>query len=98
MSHRVPVETTDMLEQTLSSLESTEALVLRLRTGLVDGRRHTLREVGEFLGTTRSEARTLEWSGWRKLARMASSSTASRDVVQSLLRRCTRPVMVRPLN
>ena len=54
MSHRVLVESTDVLEQTLSSLESTEALVLRLRTGLVDGRRHTLREVGEFLGTTRS--------------------------------------------
>lgn len=98
MSHCVPVEPTDVLEQTLSSLEMSEALVLRLRTGLVDGRRHTLREVGEFLGTSRSEACTLEWSGWRKLARLASNSNASREAVQLLLRRCTRPVLVRPLN
>jgi DNA-directed RNA polymerase sigma subunit (sigma70/sigma32) len=78
----------DTLEQTLSSLESSEALVLRLRTGLVDGRPHSLREIGEFLGTTKAEARSLEYSGWRKLERMARDNSGSRDAVRFLLGRC----------
>jgi DNA-directed RNA polymerase sigma subunit (sigma70/sigma32) len=88
----------DTLEQTLSSLETSEALVLRLRTGLVDGRPHSLREIGEFLGTTKAEARSLEYSGWRKLERMARDNSGSRDAVRFLLGRCAGSVGPRTVN
>ncbi len=88
----------DTLEQTLSSLETSEALVLRLRTGLVDGRPHSLREIGEFLGTTKAEARSLEYSGWRKLERLARDNSGSRDAVRFLLGRCAGLIGPRIVN
>jgi hypothetical protein len=75
------------LERALSALETSEALVLRLRTGLVDGHRHSLLEVGEFLGATRTEARSLEWSGWQKLEARARGDRESLVALRYLLGR-----------
>lgn len=41
-------------------LEAREALVLRMRFGLLDGRAHTLSEVGDELGVSRERARQIE--------------------------------------
>jgi DNA-directed RNA polymerase sigma subunit (sigma70/sigma32) len=75
------------LERALAALETSEALVLRLRTGLVDGHRHSLLEVGEFLGATRTEARSLEWSGWQKLEAKARGDRESLVALRYLLGR-----------
>jgi DNA-directed RNA polymerase sigma subunit (sigma70/sigma32) len=79
--------TTD-LEKAFTTLDSSERMVLQLRAGLVDGRRHSLREVGAFLGATRSEARSLEWQSWQKLEQLAREDEDSRQAVTYLLRRC----------
>ena len=87
------------LELTLKQLESSEALVLRLRTGLVDGHRHSLREISTFLGTTRSEARSLEWSGWQKLEQIARQDQDSLIALKYLLNRARQvKMMPQPLN
>lgn len=75
------------LELTLGQLAANEALVLRLRTGLVDGHRHSLREVSTFLGTSRTKARNLEWSGWQKLERIARQDQDSMIALKYLLGR-----------
>ena len=98
MSLRDRLTPVDTLEQTLSSLEKSEAMVLRLRTGLVDGRPHSHREISEFLGTSKAEARSLEYSGWRKLERLARDNSGSRDAVRFLLGRCTAPPEPRNIN
>jgi RNA polymerase primary sigma factor len=57
----------DLLDQALHRLEAREASVLRLRKGLVDGREHTLEEVGQFFNVTRERIRQIENSALRKL-------------------------------
>lgn len=76
------------LEQTFALLPSSEQMVLRLRTGLVDGHRHSLREVGTFLGTSRAAVRTLEWQGWQKLQAHAQGNEMASSSVYYLLDRC----------
>jgi DNA-directed RNA polymerase sigma subunit (sigma70/sigma32) len=85
-TYRAP-QTTD-LERAFTALNSSEGMVMKLRAGLVDGRRHTLREVGAFLGATRSEARSLEWQSWQKLEQLARADEDSRQAVTYLLKRC----------
>jgi DNA-directed RNA polymerase sigma subunit (sigma70/sigma32) len=80
--------TTTDLNQALQSLGSSERMVLKLRAGLVDGRRHTLREVGAFLGTSRAEARSIEWQSWQKLEKLAREQIETMNTVQYLLHRC----------
>ncbi len=76
------------IEQTFALLGNNEQMVLRLRSGLVDGHRHSLREVSTFLGTTRAAARSLEWQGWQKLQAHASSNQVASSSVQYILERC----------
>jgi DNA-directed RNA polymerase sigma subunit (sigma70/sigma32) len=80
--------TTTDLDHAMQSLGSSERMVMKLRAGLVDGRRHTLREVGAFLGTSRAEARSIEWQSWQKLERLAREETETVNTVQYLLHRC----------
>lgn len=76
------------LEQTFAVLGSNEQMVLRLRSGLVDGHRHTLREVSTFLGTTRAAARSLEWQSWQKLQAHAQSNQEASSSVYYILGLC----------
>jgi RNA polymerase primary sigma factor len=48
------------LDGVLGSLSPREALVIRLRFGLMDGRKHTLAEVGRKLDLTRERVRQIE--------------------------------------
>ena len=48
------------LETALSALPAREVRILKLRFGLPDGKRHTLREVGEKMGVTRERVRQIE--------------------------------------
>jgi RNA polymerase primary sigma factor len=48
------------LEIALSVLPAREARILKLRFGLPDGKRHTLREVGDKMGVTRERVRQIE--------------------------------------
>jgi RNA polymerase primary sigma factor len=57
----------DQLEDVLDTLSSREALVLRLRYGLIDGRSYTLEEVGQKLDVTRERIRQIEAKALRKL-------------------------------
>ena len=59
-----------LLEQIYDALETLtdrEAMVLRMRYGLVDGRQKTLEEVGHKLGVTRERARQIEAVALRKM-------------------------------
>ncbi len=55
------------LREALESLPPRESMVLQLRYGLVDGKAHTLKEVGQKLGVTRERARQIEAQGIRRL-------------------------------
>ena len=57
----------DELQGVLGSLPEREREVIRLRYGLVDGRQHTLAEVGSRLGLTRERIRQLEKETLREL-------------------------------
>ena len=57
----------ERLEEALSKLDEREAMVLRLRQGLVGGREHTLAEIGERFGVTRERIRQIEERALRKL-------------------------------
>jgi RNA polymerase primary sigma factor len=55
------------LEEVLTSLNPREALVLRMRFGLDDGRIYTLEEVGQKFGLTRERIRQIEGRALRQL-------------------------------
>ena len=55
------------LEKALNELPVREALVIRLRHGLADGRSYTLKEVGKELGVSRERIRTIELEAKRSL-------------------------------
>jgi RNA polymerase primary sigma factor len=55
------------LETALSALPAREVRVLKLRFGIPDGKRHTLREVGEKIGVTRERVRQIESQALRRL-------------------------------
>ena len=55
------------LEDALSTLPPREVKILKLRYGLPDGRRHTLREDGEKMGVTRERIRQIEGQALRRL-------------------------------
>ena len=68
------------LEKALSHLSEREAMVLKLRTGLLDGREHTLEEVGKRLGVTRERVRQIEKRALRKLKYRESRVRKLRDL------------------
>jgi len=57
----------DEIERMLTSLSPREARVLELRFGLLDGRTHTLKEVGEKFGVTRERIRQIETEALERL-------------------------------
>ena len=68
----------EQLEEVLSTLTSREEQVLRMRFGLVDGKPHTLEEVGKEFDVTRERIRQIESKALRKL-RHPSRSRKLRD-------------------
>ena len=68
----------EQLEEVLTTLTPREEQVLRLRFGLVDGRSHTLEEVGKEFEVTRERIRQIESKALRKL-RHPSRSKKLRD-------------------
>jgi len=68
----------EQLEEVLSTLTPREEQVLRLRFGLVDGKSHTLEEVGKAFDVTRERIRQIESKALRKL-RHPSRSKKLRD-------------------
>ncbi len=57
----------EALHEILDTLTEREADVLRMRFGMVDGRTHTLEEVGQIFGVTRERIRQIENKAIRKL-------------------------------
>jgi RNA polymerase primary sigma factor len=57
----------EKIEEMLSTLSPREARILRLRFGLVNGRSHTLEEVGRKFGLTRERIRQIEGQALRRL-------------------------------
>lgn len=55
------------LDEVLETLTDREEKVLRLRYGLLDGKTHTLEEVGKEFGVTRERIRQIESKALRKL-------------------------------
>lgn len=55
------------LDEVLETLTDREEKVLRLRYGLLDGKTHTLEEVGREFGVTRERIRQIEQKALRKL-------------------------------
>ncbi len=57
----------EKIESLLNTLTPREARILRLRFGLLNGRSHTLEEVGEKFGLTRERIRQIEGRALRRL-------------------------------
>ena len=57
----------EQLEEVLATLSPREEQVLRMRFGLLDGRSHTLEEVGKAFDVTRERIRQIESKALRKL-------------------------------
>jgi RNA polymerase primary sigma factor len=68
----------DQIADVLLSLGEREAVVLRMRFGLEDGRSRTLEEVGDVFGVTGERIRQIEVKALRKL-RDPSCSKKLRD-------------------
>jgi RNA polymerase nonessential primary-like sigma factor len=71
----------EQLDAVLSTLESRERQVLRMRYGLDDGRPRTLDEIGKAFGLSRERIRQIERDTMAKL-RHPSRSNALRDYVE----------------
>ncbi len=63
-------------------LDEREATVLKLRHGLLDGREHTLEEVGQHFGVTREHIRQIEGKALRKLKYHESRNRHLRDFLE----------------
>ena len=57
----------EKIKLTLKNLTERETKILEMRYGLVDGREHTLEEVGERFNVTRERIRQIELKAIRKL-------------------------------
>ena len=68
----------EQLEEVLTTLTPREQQVLRMRFGLIDGKSHTLEEVGKEFDVTRERIRQIESKALRKL-RHPSRSKKLRD-------------------
>jgi len=72
----------EQLGEALERLTEREALVLKMRHGLVDDREHTLEEVGSHFGVTRERIRQIENKALRKLKYFESRNRGLRDFVE----------------
>ncbi|GII91379.1 sigma-70 family RNA polymerase sigma factor [Sinosporangium siamense] len=64
----------ERLEQWLTGLENQTRDMLRWRYGLIDGREHTLTEVGERYGIGRDRARRIERDALARLRKLATAA------------------------
>jgi RNA polymerase primary sigma factor len=71
----------EAVQTALERLTEREATVLKLRNGLVDGRAHTLEEVGSRFGVTRERIRQIEQKALRKLKYHESRKRRLRDFI-----------------
>lgn len=71
----------EQLSEVLNTLTAREAMVLRLRFGLEDGRARTLEEVGKEFNVTRERIRQIEAKALRKL-RHPSRSKKLKDYIE----------------
>jgi len=60
------------IESALSTLQQREALVIKLRFGLCDGRPATLAQIGKKLGISRERVRHIESDALRKLSPLSA--------------------------
>jgi RNA polymerase primary sigma factor len=65
----------EQVRNVLSALNERERLVLEMRFGLVDGKDHTLEEVGREFHVTRERIRQIEAKALRKLRHPSRSKT-----------------------
>jgi RNA polymerase primary sigma factor len=65
----------EKIRETLKNLSEREKRILEMRYGLVDGREHTLEEVGEKFNVTRERIRQIELKAIRKLQHPSLSRT-----------------------
>jgi RNA polymerase primary sigma factor len=65
----------EKIKQILKNLTERETKILEMRYGLVDGREHTLEEVGEKFNVTRERIRQIELKAIRKLQHPSLSHT-----------------------
>ena len=65
----------EKIKQILKNLTERETKILEMRYGLVDGREHTLEEVGERFNVTRERIRQIELKAIRKLQHPSLSHT-----------------------
>jgi RNA polymerase primary sigma factor len=65
----------EKIKQILKNLTERETKILEMRYGLVDGREHTLEEVGEKFNVTRERIRQIELKAIRKLQHPSLSRT-----------------------
>jgi RNA polymerase primary sigma factor len=65
----------EKIKQILKNLNERETKILEMRYGLVDGREHTLEEVGEKFNVTRERIRQIELKAIRKLQHPSLSRT-----------------------
>ncbi|HBT50789.1 MAG TPA: RNA polymerase subunit sigma [Petrotoga sp.] len=72
----------ERLEEVLDTLNSKEALVLKMRYGFLDGKQKTLEEVGQFFNVTRERIRQIETKALRKL-RHPNRVAQLKDIVES---------------
>lgn len=70
------------LSKALAKLTEREAEVLKYRKGLVDGREHTLEEVGQRFNVTRERIRQIENKALRKLKYHESRTRRLRDFLE----------------
>jgi RNA polymerase primary sigma factor len=70
------------LDDALGALREREAEVLKMRKGLIDGRQHTLEEVGQHFGVTRERIRQIENKALRKLKYHESRTRQLRDFLE----------------
>ena len=71
----------ESLHVALTRLTERESMVLKLRNGLVDGREHTLEEVGHHFHVTRERIRQIEQKALRKLKYHESRKRNLRDFI-----------------
>lgn len=73
----------ERIEEVLDTLSTKEALVIKMRYGLLDGKQKTLEEVGQYFNVTRERIRQIETKALRKL-RHPNRMAQLRDIVESL--------------
>lgn len=69
-----------------NALTQRESVTLSLRTGLIDGKRHTFRSIADTLKISETRARQIQFRGMRKLKdSVFRSDMPNREKISSLL-------------